>query len=116
MSDRVLDVRLCKASDKAVGRPGRVGPDDDVMSDEARVVTGLVASLVLRWEGGDHLIQQLEVIIGVVRAGIARTQYRPERFSGRVAPGTEGMKAEAFLIGRASVLLRSEEHTSELQS
>ena len=32
-----------KATDKAMGRPGRVGSHEDVMSDEARLVTGLVA-------------------------------------------------------------------------
>src|ERR1035441_6375568 len=45
MADRVLDVRLCEARDRSVGRPGRVGSHENVMSDEARVVTGLVASL-----------------------------------------------------------------------
>src|ERR1019366_307376 len=91
MADRVLDVRLCKARDKAMGRPGRVGPQEDVMSDEAWLVTGLVASLVLHREGADRLVQQLEVIIGIVRAGVARTEHQRERLSGRVAPGTEGM-------------------------
>jgi len=105
MTDRVLDVRLNKARDKIVGRPGRVGPQDDVMSDQAMVVTGLVAYLVLRREGTDHLVQQLEVIIGVVRAGVARAQYRPERLSGRVAPGTEGMEALAVLVGGRGILL-----------
>ena len=47
VADRVLDVRLCEARDKAVGRPGRVGSHEDVMSDQARLVTGLVAYLVL---------------------------------------------------------------------
>ena len=81
-----------------MGRPGRVGPQDDVMSHQAWVVTGLMAYLVLRREGGDHLVQQLEVIIGVVRAGVAPTQYRPEWLPGRVAPSAERTKAEAFLV------------------
>src|ERR1039457_2625466 len=58
MTDRVLDVCLHKARDKAVGRPGRVGPHEDVMSDEARTVTWLVAHLVLDREGADRLVQQ----------------------------------------------------------
>ena len=105
VADRVLDVRLCEAGDEVVGRPGRVGSHEDVMSDEARLVTGLVAYLVLRREGTDHLVQQLEVIVGVVRAGVARTEHRPERLSGRVAPGAEGMKAIAVLVGGCGVLL-----------
>jgi len=75
---------------KAVGRPGRVGSHEDVMSHLARFVTGLVASLVLHREGTDRLVQQLEVIIGVVRAGVARTEHQRERLSGRVAPGPRG--------------------------
>jgi hypothetical protein len=65
------------------------------MSDEARLVTGLVAYLVFDREGTNRLVQQLEVIIRVVRAGVARTQHQRERLSGRVAPGAEGMKAIA---------------------
>jgi len=80
-----------------MGRPGRVGPHENVMSHEAGVVTGLVTYLVLRRESGDRLVQQLEVIIGVVRAGVARTQHQRERLSGRVAPGAEGMKSIAVL-------------------
>jgi len=98
VADRVLDVRLCEARDKAMGRPGRVGPHEDVMSDEARVVTGLVAQVVLRREGTDRVVQQLEVIIGVVRAGVARTEHQRERLSGRVAPGPEGMESIAAFI------------------
>src|ERR1017187_4866039 len=98
VADRVLDVRLCKARDEVVGRPGRVGPHENVMSDETRLVTGLVAYLVLRREGTDRLVQQLEMIIGVVRAGVARTEYQRERLSGRVAPGAEGMEAIAVLV------------------
>ena len=56
-------------------------------------------------EGADRLVQQLEVIVGVVRAGVARTQHRPERLSGRVAPGAEGMKAIAVLVRGCGVLL-----------
>ena len=95
MADRVLDVRLCKATDKAMGCSGRVGSHENVMSDEARFVTGLVAYLVLHREGTDHLVQELEMTLGVVRAGVARTKHRPEWLSGRVAPGAEGMKAIA---------------------
>src|SRR5208282_2049841 len=98
VADRVLDVRLCKARDKVMGRPGRVGPHEDVMADEARVGTGLVAQVVLQREGGDRLVQQREVVVCVVRAGVARTEHQRERLSGRVAPSTEGMKAIAALI------------------
>src|ERR1035441_7448819 len=68
------------------------------MSHEARFVTGLVAYLVLHREGADRLVQQLEVVVRVVRAGVARTKHRRERLSGRVAPGPEGMESEAALI------------------
>ena len=95
MADRVLDVRLCKAGDKAAGCPGRVGPHEDVMSDEARVVTGLVAQVVVLREDGDRLVQQFEMVVSVIRAGVARTQHRPERLSSRVAPRSKGMKAKA---------------------
>ena len=98
VADRVLDVRLCEARDKAMGRPGRVGPYEDVMSDQVRFVTGLVAYLVLHREGTDRLVQQLEVVVGVVRAGVARTEHQRERLSGRVAPGPEGMEAIAVLV------------------
>ena len=74
------------------------------MSDEVRVVTGLVTGLVLRRERTDRLVQQLEVIIGVVRAGVARTQHQRERLSGRVAPGPEGMEPVAAFIGRRGIL------------
>jgi hypothetical protein len=74
------------------------------MSDEARFVTGLVASLVLHREGADRLVQQLEVVVGIVRAGVARTEHQRERLSGRVAPGPEGMKAIAALVGRCGIL------------
>src|SRR5271165_6771006 len=43
VADRVLDVRLCKTTDKAVCRPSRVGPHNDVMFNEPSLVTGLVA-------------------------------------------------------------------------
>jgi hypothetical protein len=36
------------------------------------------------------------MVFCVIRAGVARTQHRPERLSGRVAPHPEGMKAEAY--------------------
>ena len=65
------------------------------MSNQAWVLTGLVANLVLRRERTDCLVQQLEVVVGVVRAGVARTEHQRERLSGRVAPGPEGMKAVA---------------------
>ncbi len=89
VADRVLDVGFHKARDKVVARPGRVGPHENVASEKARVVAGLVTYLVLRREGTDHLVQQLEVIVGVVRAGVTRTEHRPERLYGRVAPGAE---------------------------
>ena len=62
-------------------------------------------SLVLGRQRGDRLVQQLEVVVGVVRAGVARTQHRRERLGGRVAPRPEGMEAEAALVGRRGVLL-----------
>ena len=54
--------------------------------------------LVLHREGTDHLVQELEMTLGVVRAGVARTKHQRERLSGRVAPGAEGMKAIAVLV------------------
>jgi len=108
VADRVLDVGFHKARDKVVARPGRVGPHKDVVSEKARVVAGLVAYLVLRREGTDHLVQQLEVIVGVVRAGVTRTEHRPERLYGRVAPGAEWVKAITVLVGRCGVLLVGE--------
>ena len=78
------------------------------MSDEARLVTGLVTYLVLRREGTDRLVQQLEVIIGVVRTGVARTKHQRERLSGRVTPGAQWMKSIAALVRRASVLFVGE--------
>jgi len=63
-----------------------------------------VAQVVLRREGTDRLVQQLEVIIGVVRAGVARTEHQRERLSGRVAPGPEGMESIAAFIGRCGIL------------
>jgi hypothetical protein len=74
------------------------------MSDEASFVTRLVAYLVLHREGTYRLVQQLEVVIGVVRAGVARTEHQRERLSGRVAPGPEGMEPVAAFIGRRGIL------------
>ena len=91
MADRVLDVRLDEATDKGVARPGRVGSHEDVVADKARIVTRLVAHLVVARQAGDHLVQQLEVILGVVGAGVARAELaasgspscRTRRRSGR---------------------------------
>jgi len=74
------------------------------MSHETSFVTGLVAKVVLRREGTDRLVQQLEVVIGVVRAGVTRTEHQRERLSGRVAPGAEGVKPVTAFIRRCGVL------------
>ena len=105
MADRVLDVRLDEAADEGMARPGRVGSHEDVVADKARIVARLVAHLIVARQAGDHLVQQLEVILGIVGAGVAGTKHRRERFVRRVAPGADRGKAIPLLVGRPSVLL-----------
>jgi len=57
-----------------------------------------VAQLVLAWQHGDHLVQQFEVVIGVVGTGISRAEDRTEWLAGRVAPSSEGVKAKTALV------------------
>jgi len=66
---------------------------------------GSLAHPVLARQASDHLVQQLEVILGVVGAGVAGTKHRRERFARRVAPGADRGKAIPLLVGRPSVLL-----------
>jgi len=69
------------------------------MSDEARVVTGLVAHG--GYSGGREpivLVQQLEVIIRAsFEPALPGRSIKRERLSGRVAPGPEGMESIAGL-------------------
>jgi len=72
----------------------------------------LVAQVVLRREVRHRLVQQLEVIVGVVRAGVARTQHRPERLLRSCRTRREGMKAEALLARRRASCLSENAVTS----
>jgi hypothetical protein len=73
------------------------------MSDRARLVTGLVAYLVLRREGTDRLVQQLEVIVGDVDD--RQLPFALHRAEGvHVAP-TEA-QAETFSHGSGSPSFR----------
>ena len=104
MADREVAVRLCEARHEAVRRAGGVRAHEDRVYDLFEGVTGLVAEPVLRWERGDRLVQELEVVVRIVRPGVARAQHRGERLGGGVAPHAEGMEAEAALVGGSSVL------------
>jgi hypothetical protein len=104
MADRVLDVRLDKAADKAVATAGRVGPKEDVVSHERRVIARLMTQLVLSRQHGEGAVEELEVVIGIVGAGSAGTKDRIERLARGVAPRSEGVKAEAAFVGGSGLL------------
>jgi hypothetical protein len=70
---------------------------------------------VLRWDRGDRLVQDLQVIGGGVRAGAARAQHPGQRLSGVVAVSQQGVMAEPFVIGLGSFLLRARRGDSGIQ-
>ena len=77
-ANRVVEVGICQGPDEAVRGPGRVGPDHDGMDDQCGVVTFFVTEGVLGWHGTDHLLEQLEVVVGVSRGGVAGAKIAPK--------------------------------------
>ena len=92
-ADRKVTVRLDKTPDEVVCCTGGVGAHG--IGGEG--VTGLMSDLVVDGERGGRLVQEPEVVIGVVRPGIARAEHGGERLCGRVTPHAEGWKPKSFL-------------------
>ena len=88
-----------------MGGAGRIGAHENWVDHLARIVADVVSGAVVRRQDRERPVEQLEVMSGVVGAGIARPQHRRERLRGRVAPHPEGMEPEAVLVGGSGVLL-----------
>ena len=97
-ADRVVEVGIGEGLDEAVGGPGRVGPDQDGMDDQCGVVALFVAECVLGRDGPDHLLEQLEVVVGVIWGGVARAQHGAQWLFGVVTPRSQGVEPEAVLV------------------
>src|SRR5664280_3027138 len=69
-----------------VGGTGRVGPHQDRVGDEGRVVVGEVASLVLLGQPRQRLVEECDVVVGVEGAGTSWSQHGGQWSVRRVAP------------------------------
>lgn len=58
-----------------VGSPGGVGPHQDRVGDEGRVVVCEVAGLVLLGQPRQCPVEECDVVVGVVGTGSPRTQH-----------------------------------------
>ena len=82
-----------------MGAPGRVGPGDDLSLGR---VNGQL---------GQSGVEQLDVVGGRARSGVAGAQQGGQGLSGGVEEGDHGGEAEAVLVGgRRPLLLRRETH------
>ncbi len=82
--------------------PGRVGPDQDGVDHERRVVAFFVAERVLGGHGPHGLLEEFEVVVGVVGGGVARAQHRGQGFLGVVAPHGDGVEPKPCLYVAAA--------------
>src|SRR5664280_3233953 len=88
-----------------VGGTGRVGPHQDRVGDEGRLVVTEVAGLVLLGQPRQRMVEQTDVVAGVVGPGSPRAQHGGQRFIRRVTPHAEREEPEALLVGGSGVLL-----------
>ena len=72
---------------------------------ERGVVAFFVAEAYSGGHGPDGLLEQFEVVVGVVGGGVARAQHGGQGLVGVVAPHGHGVEPEAVLIRRRGVLL-----------
>jgi hypothetical protein len=89
-ADREPDAALPQVVGEAMGGAGGVGPDQD------RLVPGGL------WQLGKRKVEDLEVILGGVGAGVTGPQQAGQRLAGTITPvqvGQQRVEAEATLVG-----------------
>src|ERR1035437_1197093 len=75
VADGEVAVGLVDSSEESVGGTGRIGPHQDRMDDLVGKVSDIVTGLVLSRQSTERLVEQLEVVVGVIRLGVPRAQH-----------------------------------------
>src|ERR1035437_4022282 len=75
VADGEVAVGLVDSSEESVGGTGRIGPHQDRMDDLVGKVSDIVTGLVLSRQSTERLVEQLEVVVGVIRPGVPRAQH-----------------------------------------